>query len=39
MGAAVRELGLPTVIVQEGGYNLTTLGACVAEVLKAFTST
>ena len=36
MGAAVRELNLPTVIVQEGGYNLTTLGACVAELLKAF---
>jgi acetoin utilization deacetylase AcuC-like enzyme len=34
MGAAVRELSLPTVIVQEGGYNLTTLGACVVEVLK-----
>lgn len=33
MGAAVRELGLPTVIVQEGGYNLATLGGCVAEVL------
>ncbi len=34
MGAAVRELGLPTVVVQEGGYNLATLGGCVAEVLK-----
>jgi acetoin utilization deacetylase AcuC-like enzyme len=33
MGAAVRELALPTVVVQEGGYNLATLGACVAEVL------
>ncbi|MBP3958183.1 histone deacetylase family protein [Gemmata sp. G18] len=39
MGAAVRELGLPTVIVQEGGYNLTTLGACAAEVLKAIDAT
>jgi acetoin utilization deacetylase AcuC-like enzyme len=36
MGAAVRELNLPTVIVQEGGYNLTALGPCVAEVLGAF---
>ncbi len=35
MGTAVREIGLPTVIVQEGGYNLTTLGACVTEGLKA----
>jgi acetoin utilization deacetylase AcuC-like enzyme len=34
MGAAVRELELPTVVVQEGGYNLATLGPCVAEVLK-----
>ncbi len=36
MGAAVRELELPTVIVQEGGYNLAALGGCVAEVLKRF---
>jgi acetoin utilization deacetylase AcuC-like enzyme len=34
MGAAVRELDLPTVVVQEGGYNLATIGACVAEGLK-----
>jgi len=34
MGAAVRELGLPTVVAQEGGYNPETLGPCVAEVLK-----
>ena len=26
--------GLPTVVVQEGGYDLATLGGCVAEVLK-----
>jgi acetoin utilization deacetylase AcuC-like enzyme len=38
MGAAVRELNLPTVVVQEGGYNLATLGACVAAVLKGFTA-
>jgi acetoin utilization deacetylase AcuC-like enzyme len=34
MGASVRELNLPTVVVQEGGYNLATLGGCVVEVLK-----
>lgn len=34
MGAAVRELGLPTVVTQEGGYNLDVLGPCVAEVLR-----
>jgi acetoin utilization deacetylase AcuC-like enzyme len=34
MGAAVRELERPTVVVQEGGYNLGTIGACVSEVLK-----
>lgn len=39
MGAAVRELNLPTVIVQEGGYNLATIGACAVELLKGFTTT
>jgi len=38
MGASVRELNFPTVIIQEGGYNLTTLGACVTELLKAFSA-
>jgi acetoin utilization deacetylase AcuC-like enzyme len=38
MGAAVRELNLPTVIVQEGGYNLATLGPCVAEMLLGFSA-
>jgi acetoin utilization deacetylase AcuC-like enzyme len=38
MGVAIRELNLPTVIVQEGGYNLTTLGPCVAEMLRGFTA-
>jgi acetoin utilization deacetylase AcuC-like enzyme len=33
MGMAVRELGLPTVIIQEGGYNLEAIGGCVAEFL------
>lgn len=36
MGRAVRALDLPTVIVQEGGYNLAALGASAVEVLKAF---
>jgi acetoin utilization deacetylase AcuC-like enzyme len=34
MGAAVQELGLPTLVTQEGGYNLDVLGACVVEFLK-----
>jgi acetoin utilization deacetylase AcuC-like enzyme len=33
MGAAVRELGLPIVVTQEGGYNLETIGPCVAGFL------
>ena len=33
MGAAVRELGLPTVVTQEGGYNLDAIGPCVAGFL------
>jgi acetoin utilization deacetylase AcuC-like enzyme len=39
MGAAVRELNFPSVIVQEGGYNLSTLGGCVVELLKGWTVT
>jgi acetoin utilization deacetylase AcuC-like enzyme len=35
MGRAVRSLGLPTLVVQEGGYNLDTLGPCVAAFLAA----
>jgi acetoin utilization deacetylase AcuC-like enzyme len=35
MGASIRELDLPTVVVQEGGYNLATLGPCVVEFLSA----
>ncbi len=34
MGAAVRQLDVPTVVTQEGGYNLESLGGCVAEVLR-----
>jgi acetoin utilization deacetylase AcuC-like enzyme len=33
MGAAVRQLAVPTVVVQEGGYNLEVLGECVAGFL------
>jgi len=35
MGAAVRRLGLPTAVVQEGGYNLDVLGGCVAAFLES----
>jgi acetoin utilization deacetylase AcuC-like enzyme len=37
IGVAVRELGMPTVVTQEGGYNLDALGPCVAEVLRGLT--
>jgi acetoin utilization deacetylase AcuC-like enzyme len=33
MGAAVRQLGLPIVVVQEGGYNVDVIGECVAGFL------
>lgn len=32
------EMGLPTVICQEGGYNTDVLGNCVAEFLRGFES-
>jgi acetoin utilization deacetylase AcuC-like enzyme len=35
-GDQIAALGLPTVIVQEGGYNLKTLGTCVESLLAAF---
>ncbi|HVL14101.1 MAG TPA: histone deacetylase family protein [Gemmata sp.] len=38
LGAAVRELGLPTVVIQEGGYNLEVIGDCVVELLKGLTA-
>lgn len=34
MGARIRELGLPTVVVQEGGYNLEVIGPSVVELLR-----
>lgn len=39
IGAAVRELGLPTVVTQEGGYNLDTLGPCVTGFLAGLGAT
>ena len=35
LGKLVKELGLPTLVVQEGGYDLDVLGECVAEFLSA----
>jgi len=35
-GAALAALGLPTVIVQEGGYDLERIGLLVAETLAGF---
>ncbi|HEY2911546.1 MAG TPA: hypothetical protein VGI99_14940, partial [Gemmataceae bacterium] len=35
MGQAVSQLNVPTLIVQEGGYNLQTIGDCVADFLMA----
>ena len=32
-GRALGRLGLPTVVVQEGGYDLDTLGGLVLEAL------
>ena len=32
-GRALGALGLPTVLVQEGGYDLTTIGPLVRETL------
>jgi acetoin utilization deacetylase AcuC-like enzyme len=35
-GATLSALGLPTVLVQEGGYDLDTIGPLVREVLEGF---
>jgi acetoin utilization deacetylase AcuC-like enzyme len=35
LGAAVRALGVPAVVTQEGGYDLATVGACAAAFLAA----
>ena len=34
-GRILGELGLPTVVIQEGGYDLTTIGPLVVETLTA----
>lgn len=39
MGAAVRELGLPIIVTQEGGYNLDSIGPCVAGLLAGLSET
>ena len=35
-GRILGGLGLPTVVVQEGGYDLATLGPLVVETLTGF---
>ncbi len=35
-GRRLRDLGLPTVVIQEGGYHLATLGLLVRSFLEAF---
>jgi acetoin utilization deacetylase AcuC-like enzyme len=39
MGRAIRELRLPTLVVQEGGYNLDVLGDCVRAFLTGLSRT
>jgi acetoin utilization deacetylase AcuC-like enzyme len=36
IGARLAALGLPTVLVQEGGYNIDTIAGCVASALAGF---
>jgi acetoin utilization deacetylase AcuC-like enzyme len=36
IGAQVRALGLPTLIVQEGGYAIEAIGDCLAAFLEGF---
>lgn len=36
IGARLAALGLPTVIVQEGGYNIDTIARCVSAALAGF---
>lgn len=36
IGARLAALGLPTVLVQEGGYNIETIARCVAGALAGF---
>jgi len=39
MAATIRQLNVPTVLVQEGGYSLQHLGECAAAFLQPLTST
>ena len=34
VGARIRELNLPTLVVQEGGYAIETLGDCLTSFLE-----
>lgn len=36
LGQQLADLKLPTVLIQEGGYNVDAVGTCVANVLNAF---
>ncbi|MBS0521852.1 MAG: histone deacetylase family protein [Proteobacteria bacterium] len=36
IGTRLASLGLPTVLIQEGGYNTATIGRCVADFLGGF---
>lgn len=38
IGSRLGRLGLPTVVVQEGGYNTDVLGHCVLALLQGFMS-
>jgi len=38
IGAALRQCGLPTVFVQEGGYDINRLGTAVSNTLRGFCS-
>ena len=37
IGAAVRVLGIPTLVVQEGGYAVEVIGDCLDAFLNGFT--
>jgi acetoin utilization deacetylase AcuC-like enzyme len=36
IGRRIAQAGLPTLFVQEGGYNVEMMGACVANLLEGF---
>ena len=39
IASAINQLDLPTVIIQEGGYNTDDLGSCVSHFLSGFETT